>query len=81
MEQARNLIVYCDGTTMAGKQGGTNVWSMLGATAGTGTNGNEQRAAYVPGIGTGKFKWWNAFSAVFGWGLKARLIADTSSSA
>ena len=72
--RGRKLVVFCDGTTMKGKKGGTNVWAMMGALGGEGALDMEQRPFYVPGIGTGSSQnWINGLAAVFGWGLKARL--------
>ena len=71
---SKNIVLLSDGTgNSSSKLFKTNVWRLFQAL--DLTDPARQVAFYDDGVGTSSFKWWAAFTGVFGIGLKRNVIA------
>jgi uncharacterized protein (DUF2235 family) len=69
----KNIILLSDGTgNSSSKIFKTNVWRLFQAL--DLTDAKKQVAYYDDGVGTSSFKWWAAFTGVFGIGLKRNVL-------
>ena len=73
----KRIVVFCDGTWNKpdqeedGKPCSTNVAKLHAAVADRDSKGVEQRAQYLPGVGTGLFD--RILGGLFGWGLSEKV--------
>src|SRR5882672_1433570 len=71
---SKNIVLLSDGTgNSSSKIFKTNVWRLFQAL--DLTDPARQVAFYDDGVGTSSFKWWAAFTGIFGIGLKRNVIA------
>jgi uncharacterized protein (DUF2235 family) len=69
----KNIVLLSDGTgNSSSKIFKTNVWRLFQAL--DLTDEKKQVAYYDDGVGTSSFKWWAAFTGVFGIGLKRNVL-------
>ena len=69
----KNIVLLSDGTgNSSAKIFKTNVWRLFQAL--DLRNPARQVAFYDDGVGTSSFKWWAAFTGVFGIGLKRNIL-------
>jgi uncharacterized protein (DUF2235 family) len=69
----KNIVLLSDGTgNSSSKIFKTNVWRLFQAL--DLTDEKQQVAYYDDGVGTSSFKWWAAFTGVFGIGLKRNVL-------
>jgi uncharacterized protein (DUF2235 family) len=69
----KNIVLLSDGTgNSSSKIFKTNVWRLFQAL--DLSDENKQVAYYDDGVGTSSFKWWAAFTGVFGIGLKRNVL-------
>src|SRR4051812_47710733 len=69
----KNIVLLSDGTgNSSSKIFKTNVWRLFGAL--DLTDPAKQVAFYDDGVGTSSFKWWAAFTGIFGIGLKRNIL-------
>jgi uncharacterized protein (DUF2235 family) len=70
---SKNIILLSDGTgNSSSKLFKTNVWRLFEAL--DLRDANAQVAFYDDGVGTSSFKWWAAFTGIFGIGLKRNVL-------
>src|SRR6202012_1090993 len=70
---AKNIVLLSDGTgNSSAKLFKTNVWRLFQAL--DLRNAAKQVAFYDDGVGTSSFKWWAAFTGIFGIGLKRNVL-------
>jgi uncharacterized protein (DUF2235 family) len=70
---SKNIVLLSDGTgNSSAKIFKTNVWRLYQAL--DLIDPNEQVAFYDDGVGTSSFKWWAAFTGIFGIGLKRNIL-------
>jgi uncharacterized protein (DUF2235 family) len=70
---SKNIVLLSDGTgNSSSKIFKTNVWRLFQAL--DLTDPNKQVAFYDNGVGTSSFKWWAAFTGIFGIGLKRNIL-------
>src|SRR5882672_6197571 len=70
---SKNIVLLSDGTgNSSSKIFKTNVWRLFQAL--DLTDPDEQVAFYDNGVGTSSFKWWAAFTGIFGIGLKRNIL-------
>jgi uncharacterized protein (DUF2235 family) len=70
---AKNIVLLSDGTgNSSSKLFKTNVWRLFQAL--DLRDAGDQVAFYDDGVGTSSFKWWAAFTGVFGIGLKRNVL-------
>lgn len=70
---SKNIVLLSDGTgNSSSKIFKTNVWRLFGAL--DLRDPNKQVAFYDDGVGTSSFKWWAAFTGIFGIGLKRNIL-------
>jgi len=70
---SKNIVLLSDGTgNSSSKIFKTNVWRLFQAL--NLTDPEKQVAFYDDGVGTSSFKWWAAFTGVFGIGLKRNIL-------
>lgn len=70
---SKNIVLLSDGTgNSSSKIFKTNVWRLFQAL--DLTDPEQQIAFYDDGVGTSSFKWWAAFTGIFGIGLKRNIL-------
>lgn len=70
---SKNIVLLSDGTgNSSSKIFKTNVWRLFQAL--DLTDPDKQVAFYDNGVGTSSFKWWAAFTGIFGIGLKRNIL-------
>src|SRR4051794_8984496 len=70
---SKNIVLLSDGTgNSSAKIFKTNVWRLYQAL--DLIDPNKQVAFYDDGVGTSSFKWWAAFTGIFGIGLKRNIL-------
>ena len=70
---SKNIVLLSDGTgNSSSKIFKTNVWRLFQAL--DLTKPEKQVAFYDNGVGTSSFKWWAAFTGIFGIGLKRNIL-------